>query len=149
MEEHESRHQCIIYEGSPSLKLPVIAALIQRKLEEGYRCLYLNSTPMVAGMRSTLMAMGIDVVSEIAKARLVLSSEPVTSGGYFNVEKMRLEYGFNKCYLKQNTCAFVLDGQNCGFWIRFNSCYIFYSKKTTHLSQVGYLTILVPTFKIH
>ncbi len=86
--ESESRHQCLIYEGSPSQKLPVIAAIIKSKLDEGYRCLYLNSAPMVAGMRSTLMAMGVDVVSEIAKARLVLSCEPVTSNGDFNIEKM-------------------------------------------------------------
>lgn len=96
--EPESRHQCLIYEGSPSQKLPLIAAILQRKLDEGYRCLYLNSTPMVAGMRSTLMAMGIDVVSEIAKARLVLSSEPVTSNGDFNIEVMlvKLEDSINQ-----------------------------------------------------
>lgn len=86
--ESESRHQCMIYEGAPSQKLPLLAAIIQRKLDDGYRCLYLNSAPMVAGMRSTLAAMGIDVISEIAKARLVLSSEPVSSGREFNSKLM-------------------------------------------------------------
>ncbi len=85
--EPEPRHQCMIYEGSPSHKLPIFATMIQRKLDEGYRCLYLNSAPMVAGMRSTLFAMGTDVVSELAKARLVLSAEPV-SGGEFNSKVM-------------------------------------------------------------
>lgn len=86
--EPESRHQCLIYEGPPSQKLPVIATIMLRKLEEGYRCLYLNSAPMVAGMRSTLAAMGADVVSEIANARLILSSDPVSADGDFDIEKM-------------------------------------------------------------
>lgn len=96
--EPESRHQCLIYEGSPSKKLHMLAAIIQRKLDEGYRCLYLNSAPMVTGMRSTLMAMGIDVVSEISKARLILSSEPVSAGKVFDVELMlnKLEETLNK-----------------------------------------------------
>jgi len=83
-----SRHQCLIYEGAPSQKLPILAAIIQRKLAEGYRCLYLNSAPMVSGMRFTLSAMGMDVVSEIQKQRLVLSSEPVTVTGEFNIDGM-------------------------------------------------------------
>ncbi|MGZ3751181.1 MAG: MEDS domain-containing protein [Bacteroidia bacterium] len=82
--EPDSRHQCLIYEGSPSQKLPLLASIIQNKLAEGYRCLYLNSAPMVAGMRSTLASMGTDVATELAKASLVLSSDPVTSGGDFN-----------------------------------------------------------------
>ena len=81
--EDESRHQCLIYDGAPSQKLRMLAIILQRKLDEGYRCLYLNSAPMYAGMRSTLAAMGIDVASEIAKARLILSSEPVSSGRDF------------------------------------------------------------------
>ena len=95
--EIDSRHQCFIYEGAPSHKLPMIAAIIQSKLEEGYRCLYLNSAPMVAGMRSTLSAMGMDVVSEIAKARLILSSEP-PANGEFDMESMlqKLEETLNQ-----------------------------------------------------
>lgn len=82
--ETEPRHQCLIYEGSPSQKLPVFAAIIKRKLNEGYRCLYLNSAPMVAGMGSTLASLGVDVVSEITNARIILSSEPVSPGGEFD-----------------------------------------------------------------
>ncbi|MCW3102173.1 MAG: uncharacterized protein JWO09_613 [Bacteroidetes bacterium] len=84
----ESRHQCLIYEGSPSQKLPFLAAIIQRKLAEGYRCLYLNSAPMVAGMGSTLASIGVDVTSEIAKASLILSSDPVTADGDFDSKLM-------------------------------------------------------------
>lgn len=87
--EQESRHQCLIYEGSPSLRLPALAATVQRKLNEGYRCLYLNSRPMVAGMRSYLSAAGIDVEQKIAKASLILTSEPsVSEDGDFDVASM-------------------------------------------------------------
>jgi hypothetical protein len=66
-----------------------MAATVQRKLAEGYRCLYLNSRPMVAGIRSCLAALGTDVTHEIAQGRLVLSSEPVTLGnGVFDVDAM-------------------------------------------------------------
>lgn len=86
--EHESRHQCLIYAGQPSTKLGLIASIIKIKLLEGYRCLYLNSATMVAGMRSTLAAIGIDVTSEIAKERLVLSSDSVLLDGVFDCEMM-------------------------------------------------------------
>jgi MEDS: MEthanogen/methylotroph, DcmR Sensory domain len=82
--EPVSRHQCMIYDGPPSRKLQSLAAILKHKMDEGYRCLYLNSAPMVAGMRSTLAAMNIDVAHEVAKARIVLSSEPVTNGIEFN-----------------------------------------------------------------
>ena len=83
----ESRHQCLIYKGSPSQKLPILAGILQRKLDEGYRCLYLNSAPMVAGMRSTLAAMDLDI-AEVTKDSLILSSDPVSSGWDFNSEAM-------------------------------------------------------------
>jgi hypothetical protein len=83
----EFRHQCLIYKGSPSQKLRFLAEILQRKLNEGYRCLYLNSAPMVAGMRSTLAAMDIDI-AQVTKDNLILTSEPVSSGGNFNSELM-------------------------------------------------------------
>jgi DcmR-like sensory protein len=86
--EPESRHQCLIYEGAPSQKLGLIATILQHKLDEGYRCLYLNSAPMVAGMASTLAALGINVAAEIEKGRLILSSDPVSEGGEFNSQVM-------------------------------------------------------------
>jgi hypothetical protein len=83
----ESRHQCLIYKGPPSQKLRMLASILQGKLNEGYRCLYLNSAPMVAGMRSTLAAMDINI-AEVTKDRLILSSDPVSSGSDFNSETM-------------------------------------------------------------
>lgn len=83
----ESRHQCLIYSGAPSQKLSIIAGIIQDKLNEGYRCLYLNSPPMVAGLRSTLAAMDMDV-AELVKDKLILSSDTVSPGNRFNAELM-------------------------------------------------------------
>lgn len=87
--EEESRHKCFIYEGSPSLQLPVLANMILQKLNDGHRCMYLNGNAMVAGMRSTLAALGLDVVGEIAKGGLVMSSDSILSDdGSFDVEWM-------------------------------------------------------------
>lgn len=68
------RHQCLIYDGAPSRHLPMLAAIMRQKLEQGLRCLYLNSIPMVAGMRSYLAAAGVDVAQEARDGSLVLSS---------------------------------------------------------------------------
>ena len=66
-----SRHQCLIYSGSPARHLPALAALIRRKLEERHRCLYLDSPPMVAGIRSYLSAAGVEVAREVGKGSLI------------------------------------------------------------------------------
>src|SRR5579862_1825614 len=68
------RHQCLIYEGSPSKHLRTIAGIMIRALKANKRCLYLNSPTMVAGMRSYLSAGGVDVAMEVQKSSLVLSS---------------------------------------------------------------------------
>ena len=83
----EARHQCLIYNGAPSQKLSLLAGALKNKLAEGYRCLYLNSAPMVAGMRSTLAAMDVDVAA-LVKDRLILSSDTVSSGRNFDSEVM-------------------------------------------------------------
>ena len=70
-----SRHQCLIYEGAPSRQLPAIASVICEKLKQGHRCLYMNSRPMVAGLKSQLAAEGLDVSHETIKGSLVMSSE--------------------------------------------------------------------------
>jgi hypothetical protein len=86
--EGEMRHQCLIYEGPPSRILPAMTEVIRKKLAEGYRCLYLNSAPMVAGMRSYLSSKGVDVSAGITGGSLVFSSEPVSAGKQFEMEKM-------------------------------------------------------------
>jgi hypothetical protein len=83
------RHRCLLYEGSPSRQLPMMAAVICQKMEENYRCLYLNSPTMVAGMGSYLAARGRDVLEDSKRGRLVLSSEQHTSSdGLFDVDAM-------------------------------------------------------------
>ena len=83
------RHQCLIYKGSPAPHLPGLTTLIQQKLNENYRCLYLNSPAMVAGMRSHLFAAGTDVPKEIMKGSLVLSAESThLVDGRFNIDRM-------------------------------------------------------------
>jgi hypothetical protein len=87
--EPTPRHQCLIYEGAPSRQLPALAAVMLEKLQQNHRCLYLNSPPMVAGMRSYLAAAGVDVAHEVAKVSLVLSSnQQHLRGGSFDVERM-------------------------------------------------------------
>jgi hypothetical protein len=84
-----SRHQCLVYEGAPSRHLPALASLVRQKLSENYRCLYLNSPVMVAGVRCYLAAAGIDVAHESAKASLVLSSDQGhLVQGSFDVDRM-------------------------------------------------------------
>jgi MEDS: MEthanogen/methylotroph, DcmR Sensory domain len=84
-----SRHQCLVYEGSPSGHLPALVRAIRDKLKDNYRCLYLNSPPMVAGVRSYLFAGGIDVPKEIMKGSLVLSSEQGhLKNGRFDIDRM-------------------------------------------------------------
>lgn len=62
-----------------------LAALIVERLEENWRCLFLNSPPMVAGMRSYLAAAGLDVSEAVRKGELVLSSDQAhLVNGYFD-----------------------------------------------------------------
>lgn len=84
------RHQCLIYDGPPSRHLAALAAVIRQKLNENNRCLYLDSHPMVAGMRSYLAAAGVDVAEESAKGRLILSSERdhLVDGRVFDMQRM-------------------------------------------------------------
>lgn len=83
------KHQCLVYKGSPVAYLPALTALIGQKLKENNRCLYLNSSPMVAGMRSYLYAAGIDVSREIMKGSLVFSSnQGYLNNGGFDIDRM-------------------------------------------------------------
>jgi hypothetical protein len=84
-----ARHQCLIYEGSPAKHLPALAAMIYAKLKGHYRCLYLNSPAMLAGIRSYLYAADIDVAREVRTGALVLTSDQShLVDGRFNPAKM-------------------------------------------------------------
>ena len=84
-----SRHQCLMYAGSPSPHLPGLSVLIRQKLDANYRCLFLHSPAMVTGMRSYLLAAGTDITKEIIKGSLVLSSSTAhLVEGSFIVDRM-------------------------------------------------------------
>ena len=100
--EPAPRHQCLIYEGAPSKLLPSLAAITLEKLQQNRRCLYLNSPPMVAGMRSYLAAAGVDVAHEVEKGSLILTSDQRhLAAGRFDVERMMrtLEDALNQSLL--------------------------------------------------
>ncbi|HEX2761031.1 MAG TPA: MEDS domain-containing protein [Rhizomicrobium sp.] len=69
------RHQCLIYRGAATRQLASLALHIRRRLAENYRCLYLNSPPMVDGIRAYLTSSGLNVSEAVVEGRLILSSE--------------------------------------------------------------------------
>lgn len=87
MQSH-TRHQCIIYSGDPTHKLPAIAITIQRTMLDGYQCLYINSPEMLMKMMLTLASLGIDIEEEVASNRLVFSSEKPSEEEEFDIDKM-------------------------------------------------------------
>lgn len=83
------RHRCLIYQGSPSEQLPALARTLRSKLRSNHRCLYLNSPAMVAGLRSYLAAAGVDVIEEIQRGSLLLSSsQDHLADGRFDPDSM-------------------------------------------------------------
>lgn len=83
------RHQCLIYEGAPSAHLADIARTLIVSLKSNRRCLYLNSPPMVAGMRSYLSAAGLDLQEQTDRGALFLSSsQEHLAAGRFDTDKM-------------------------------------------------------------
>jgi hypothetical protein len=89
MELASPRHHCLIYEGAPSRHLTSLAAVVFNKLKQNHRCLYLNTRPMVAGMRSYLAAAGVDVTRATEKGSLIMSSEQDhLLNGQFDIDRM-------------------------------------------------------------
>ena len=86
MQSEDSRHRCLIYDGPPSVHLPIITAAIIERLEARHRCLYLNSPAMVAGIRTYLSVGGIDVARCVAEGTLLLSAEDNLVNGKFDID---------------------------------------------------------------
>jgi hypothetical protein len=87
--EQLSRHRCLVYDGAPSVHLSLIAAAVVEHLDTNYRCLYLNSPNMVAGLRLKLAACGVDVGKATNGGAVLLSSEQGhLINGEFDVERM-------------------------------------------------------------
>ena len=68
------RHQCHVYEGAQANTLQAMAVVIDQKLKANVRCLYLNSPPMIAGLRFNLTTLGVDLEHETGRGALILSS---------------------------------------------------------------------------
>jgi len=84
-----ARHRCVVYDGVPSRILAEIAVLAHEHLTDNYRCLCLNSPPVLAEMRGYLAARDIDVERGISKGSLVLSSEQRhLLHGHFDIDRM-------------------------------------------------------------
>ena len=84
-----SRHQCMIYDGPPSRTLPALVEMIRAKLAAPGRCMHINSPAMVAGLRSGLYAVGVDVERELARGALVLAADEAhLVDGRFDVDRM-------------------------------------------------------------
>jgi hypothetical protein len=82
--EQLPRHQCLVYRGAPNEHLAGLALLFRKKLDANYRCLYLNSPAMVAGIRAYLTSSGLNVSEAIIQKRLILSSgqEHLVNGAF-------------------------------------------------------------------
>jgi hypothetical protein len=90
MELEPLRHQCLVYDGPPSRHLAALARTIAEKLSRDFRCMCFDTAPMIAGMRSYLAAEGVNVASDIADGRLVLTSERphLVDGARFDLDRM-------------------------------------------------------------
>jgi hypothetical protein len=84
-----ARHQCLIYGGPPSQHLRGLAAQTIQSLNENYRCIHMNSPAMIAGLRSTLAALGLDVAHEMARGSMMMSSgQEHLVNGRFDADSM-------------------------------------------------------------
>jgi MEDS: MEthanogen/methylotroph, DcmR Sensory domain len=84
------RHQGFMDHVSPSRHIPMIAPVIKARLQQKHRCLYFNSKPMVARLRSNLAEIGVDVARETANNSLVFSSHlsHLSEDQTFDIDRM-------------------------------------------------------------
>ncbi len=77
------------YEGAPSRTLRPLAAAFVERLATHHRCMYFNTPAMVAGLRSSLAAAGVDVERELARGSVVLVADDAhLVGGRFEIDRM-------------------------------------------------------------
>lgn len=90
MELEPLHHQCLVYDGPPTRHLATLARTISDKLARDFRCLCFDTPPMISGLRSYLAAEGVNVASDIAQGRLVLTSERphLVDGRRFDLARM-------------------------------------------------------------
>jgi MEDS: MEthanogen/methylotroph, DcmR Sensory domain len=79
----------MVYDGPAGRHLRPISRTVRDKLIDHYRCIYLNSEPMIAEFRTYLAAAGVDVELELRQSNLILSSErPHLVRGRFEIRVM-------------------------------------------------------------
>lgn len=79
----------MVYDGPPTRHLRPISVAVRDRLAEHYRCIYLNSEPMIAQFRPYLEMAGVDVDRELREGNLVLLPErPQLVNGRFDTEAM-------------------------------------------------------------
>ena len=81
----------MIYDGDPSKQLPVFATIVKAKLDEGFRCLYLNSPELVSEFKTAIADLGLDPEKEIANGKLVLSSDTPATEDHFDIDGMLVD----------------------------------------------------------
>lgn len=64
-----------MYEGSPANHVPCLGETLREALARNYRCLYLNSQPMLDAMRIYLGRAGVDLMCETRRGGLTLTSD--------------------------------------------------------------------------
>lgn len=79
----------MIYDGPPSRTLGALVTVIREKLSGGFRCMYMNSPAMVAGIRSLLYAAGTDVQHELDRGALIFAADSShLVGGMFSIDRL-------------------------------------------------------------
>src|SRR5690349_19431599 len=69
------RHSCLIYDGSPAGHMSYLISLLVLRMKMRHRCMFLGSPSMVAGAFSALSLAHVDVVEEMKKGALILTSD--------------------------------------------------------------------------
>ncbi len=84
-----SRHKCLIYDGDPSVQLPVIVPILVDSLADNWRCLYLGGPDMTRMIDAALTARGVDTAHEAKRGALLISSSRENLGnGSFDPAKL-------------------------------------------------------------
>lgn len=69
-----SRHKCLIYDGHPSVQLPVVVPFLLESLHDNWRCVYLGSPDMVRMVDAALTSRAVNTAKESRRGALMPSS---------------------------------------------------------------------------
>src|SRR5437016_4374270 len=103
------RHSCLVTQGMFPHALPTITAFLKQGLKDGHQALFLGHPRDVAEVHWDLALNGLDVISEIQRRSLILTSDRShLQNGRFDVQEMlargrssvdqALNYGYKGLY---------------------------------------------------